>query len=1372
MSLNAKHTHPVRRMLASVLAGAMLLANLPAAAFAAGTTTDSDWKFAAFGTSSSAAANTLGEGSSISGTVKLNACTVKPDGSIDKKGGKFVADAPADGLSFYYTEFDPTKENFSLLADVTLDYINPTPDGQEGFALMVRDTLSGSGSYFSNQFSVTGTMLPLDGSRIKDGLGARGYTGIVSNESAASNDVKATLMAFSAEPLRQGDVYRLQLEKADNRYTATQYEILPDGSTGKVVGSSSLYIPAKDPSAVSVGKYAELADPMTVQEANKAYVGFAAARGVQVTFSNIQYKTSAWSADGWTLQPTHYIDPSYRITSPSTCAEEEYTLVFQTNADGKASVYANGQLLEKDLPIQAGQTLSKPYPIQQDTTFQVKFTPAADFAFSAFEKLSDYGTKTVEKAVSLRTLGENGVIHVSPAGTAQNNGTAAAPTDLATALAYASAGQTVLLESGVYPLSSDLVIQRGRNGRADAPITVTTADGGYATLDFGGVARGFTAWGDWWNFSKLNVTNSADGSKGMQLSGNHCVLEQMNFYNNGNSGLQVSGSSADDKSLWPSYNTIRNCTSMNNADRAMEDADGFAAKITTGEGNVFDGCIAAYNADDGWDLFAKAAIGTIGAVTIQNSVAYKNGYLLLEAEPVKKQPLKFAAAQYDENGNLHFDPAALTVEAGNGNGFKMGGTNLPGGHKLLNSISYDNAAKGIDSNSCPDIQVYNSTSYNNGGYNVALYTGSKSAVTGFKAEGVLSFRSGEGNGEQLDLQGQNSTAVYGDSNFYWDPETGTSHNTSSNQRSIRASWFESLDTSVAPARRADGSIDMHGLLLLNARGRRAMNAGARGAAWGQPEAEKATFWVVGDSTVSAFNDSYYLPRVGYGEELDNYFNANVYNLAVSGASSKDFASMDSYQVLLNGSKDVPALGDAEGAKFLFIGFGHNDEKTEDARYTDPNGDYKTEGSFAHSLYTRYIQPALERGVTPVVCTPMVRLTNDNTAESYKGASGHVTADTTIGQRTFAGGDYAQAIRDMCQELSLICVDLTDATLHENLTQGRNAQWMHSFTGAKLTPDGQLTATGLDQTHTNRFGAKVNAWLISRLTKDTPLGAFSKSEAKPRYKTYFADAVNPDYEPSSYKAPTETSTLWPALTTADGTVFNGTVFGNVGGQDKITGGDFAAAVDGQQVRMQIKNNRGKIASTVDGLMMYYVQLPAGTNFTLTAKATVNSLAKNNQVSFGLMARDDLYLDTSISDPIGDYVAVGTRNQGAVNCFGRKSGALYDGPDAAVTYGAGDTVELTLTGTADGYTLRYGDNEVVSAGFDYPLTANDPDYIYVGFYAARNADITFSDVQLTTTGSSSPAGGSAAQGSSLDKLRQLPAALSDAVENWYYDTMLLF
>lgn len=681
---------------------------------------------------------------------------------------------------------------------------------------------------------------------------------------------------------------------------------------------------------------------------------------------------------------------------------------------------------------------------------------------------------------------------------------------------------------------------------------------------------------------------------------------------------------------------------------------------------------------------------------------------------------------------------ATTIEAGNGNGFKMGGTNLPGNHKLLNSISYDNAAKGIDSNSCPDVKVYNSTSYNNEGYNVALYTGDKSAVTDYAADGIISFRKGTDGKEQLALQSQSSTAVYGLDNFYWDAETQTSHNKSTNTVTVKESWFQSLDTSVAPTRNADGSIDMHGLLLLSAEGLAATDAGARGAVWGQAEAAKATFWVVGDSTVSPFNDSYYFPREGYGEELENYFHANVYNLAVSGASSKDFAGMANYTTLLKGSDTVPALGDAAGDKFLLIGFGHNDEKTEPARYTNPNGDYKTEGSFANSLYVNYIQPALERGVTPVVCTPIARLTEANNKASYDGASGHKTTTVTIGDAVYEGGDYAQAIRNMCSELHLICVDLTSATINENIAMGKKAQYTHSFTGAKADKRGKLSPTGLDLTHTNSYGAKLNAWLIAQLTADTPLGAYSRNKAKPTYKQFYGDAANPDYVPSSYAAPTQTSKLWPAFTDANSTVWNGSAFGNVGGNDKISGGDFTAAVDGQSITLGVANNRGKIASTVDGLMMYYVQLPAGTNFTLTAKATVNKLAKNNQVSFGLMARDEMYVDTSISDPMGDYVAVGTRNQGAINCFGRKSGALYDGPAATVKYGTGDTVDLKLVGTADGFTLTYGNNETASAGFDYALTAVDSDYIYVGFYAARNANITFSDIQLTTSGVSSASG----------------------------------
>ena len=58
---------------------------------------------------------------------------------------------------------------------------------------------------------------------------------------------------------------------------------------------------------------------------------------------------------------------------------------------------------------------------------------------------------------------------------------------------------------------------------------------------------------------------------------------------------------------WPSYNLILNCTSYGNADAGYEDADGFAAKLTVGDGNVFDGCIAHHNADDGWDLIRKGS---------------------------------------------------------------------------------------------------------------------------------------------------------------------------------------------------------------------------------------------------------------------------------------------------------------------------------------------------------------------------------------------------------------------------------------------------------------------------------------------------------------------------------------------------------------------------------------------------------------------------------------------------------------------------------------------------------------------------------------------------------------------------------------------
>lgn len=1304
------------------------------------TASDSDWHFTYFGPSTSSALNTIEEGSDIDGTVVMTSCSYNEDGTINKKGGKFVSSDPADGISLYYTTINPAEENFRLQADVTIDYMNPSPDGQEGFALMVRDMIGeqgDSGSLESNLVSVTATKLPSDGmngaTEVKDMVGVRNYTGISNPSTVDSAVLKVYRQGFDENggKVAQGETYRVSLEKTDYAYITSQYEILEDGSDGELLGEYVLYIPAADPTADAVESYDELEDPMLVQD-DVAYVGLAAARGMNVTFSNIEFETSAWDASGWQPQESTYIDPDYQITSPDTCAEAAYTLVFQANADGVVSIYQNDVLVDENVAILAGEAFTKAYSINGATNvFKAVFTPDADYRPSDFEELSSYDTAEIVKTVTSRILGQDDLIYVSPDGQAEKQGASYEDAvDLQTALDYATAGQTILMQAGEYDMSGkSFTIARGRDGSEDEPITIT-GDDGYATLNFGRTGGGLTAWGNYWNFHMINITATKDGSKGMQLSGSYCNVERMNFYNNGNTGLQISGSSAETIDQWPSYNTILNCTSINNSDSEMEDADGFAAKLTSGVGNVFDGCIAAYNADDGWDFFAKVASGSIGAVTIQNSVAYRNGYIMAPAGSTKKD-WSFSEVFCDENGNLTFGDDAELLDAGNGNGFKMGGSNMPGDHKLINSIAYENKAKGFDSNSCTDIKIYDSTSYNNESYNVAMYTSDKTATTDYAAEGILSFRVNTSVREQLAPQGQNSTVLYGANNYYWDTDTVTSHNTASSQVTVAEDWFISLDTSEAPERNDDGSIDMHGLLLLSEKGLAESDymAGARGEVWGQELPEKAVIWVVGDSTVSGFNDKYYLPREGYGEELSAYLNATVYNLAVSGASSKDFTTMANYETLLSGSDTVPAMGTAaEQKQFLLIGFGHNDEKTETARYTNPNGSYLDEGSFANCLYVNYIKPALDAGVTPIVCTPIVRLTDDNTEESYNSASGHITSATVIDGVTFEGGDYPQAIRDLCEALNLDCIDLTEATKELNVEMGEDAQWMHSFTGAKYDEDGvSLIATGLDKTHTNSYGAKMNAWLIAGA--DSALNAFSKDKVKPSYEANFEEAVNPDYEVSSYQSPTGTSELWEAYTDSNGTVWNGSVFGDIGGQDKVAGGDFTAEVTEDGVTLGVANNRGKIASSVDGLMMYYVQLPAGTEFTLTANAAINTLAANNQVSFGLMARDDMYVDTYVSAIMGDYVAAGTRNQGAFSGFGRKSGALYDGPAAAEVYGEGDTVALKLTGNSDGFTVTYGNNGTVSAGFDYALTAVDPDYIYVGFYAARNCNVTFTDIVLT-------------------------------------------
>ena len=86
-------------------------------------------------------------------------------------------------------------------------------------------------------------------------------------------------------------------------------------------------------------------------------------------------------------------------------------------------------------------------------------------------------------------------------------------------------------------------------------------------------------------------------------------------------------------SQWPAGNLILSAESHDNADSDGEDADGFAAKLTVGAGNVFRYAVAHHNIDDGWDLYTKTDTGPIGVVTVEDSLAYSNGTLSNAARP-------------------------------------------------------------------------------------------------------------------------------------------------------------------------------------------------------------------------------------------------------------------------------------------------------------------------------------------------------------------------------------------------------------------------------------------------------------------------------------------------------------------------------------------------------------------------------------------------------------------------------------------------------------------------------------------------------------------------------------------------------------------
>ena len=694
-----------------------------------------------------------------------------------KASGKISDDE--DGFSYYYTKVNPEKENFELTATFTVTDASLTPDNQTGFGVVVADTLGvnnwGAPSYVHKYFNYFSSMMYSSKNNAPTMRYITGYTSAdTSNKDGVdrvNNNVKFNQLT-GTDMFKVGAEYTFTVRKTDDGYEAV-------ATTEN--GTQTQKLTANDFTSV--------------QEDGTVVVGVMVARKIGVKITDIKFTTSESKGLATSEVVEDKITPSIRVYSSNTCGAGEYEYTVVPNCAGtlKVTGSADGKVVTKE--VTADEVVRIPVAVNVGSnTIKAEFEPAAA------ANITSTKTVTSETTVNRKVYGEAGqTIIVTSDGKTTGDGTEESPLDINTAVSYAQPGQTILMKNGVY--DKWVTINRSVCGTADKPINLVaesiSTDGTDGVVLSG---AGLTVIGSYWHVYGLYVKDSS--GVGIQVSGNYNTIDMCTVNHAANSGIQISRNGGADNyagiqgKLWPTGNLIKNCESFDNCDAGRNDADGFAAKLTCGEGNRFYGCISHNNIDDGWDLYAKSVSGMIGSVTIENCVAYNNGWLTTD------------------------DVTAAGYNYGEGNGFKLGGGYLKGGHKLINCVSFGNHAKGITSNSCPDISITRCTAYNNGNadsYSVGLNT-MDSMLKEWKVSGLISM-------SKADLTAKADLipfSQHGDDNYIYN---GSESYNNLGQKATDE-WFESVDTTIRPSRNADGTIDMHNLLVIKS-GVLSDNVGAR-----------------------------------------------------------------------------------------------------------------------------------------------------------------------------------------------------------------------------------------------------------------------------------------------------------------------------------------------------------------------------------------------------------------------------------------------------------------------------------------------------------------------------------------------------------------
>lgn len=211
----------------------------------------------------------------------------------------------------------------------------------------------------------------------------------------------------------------------------------------------------------------------------------------------------------------------------------------------------------------------------------------------------------------------------------------------------------------------------------------------------------------------------------------------------------------------------------------------------------------------------------------------------------------------------------------------------------------------------------------------------------------------------------------------------------------------------------------------------------------------ATVFYIGDSTVT-YNRIDSWPQQGMSNALGLYLKEGV-TLSPHGRNGRSTKSF-----LDEGAFDT-VIQKMQAGDFLLIQFGHNDEKDDPLRHTDPQTSYKENLTF-------FIRRAREKGAYPVLITSIARRLFDEAGNFRPGSHGL----------------YPEAVRELGRELGVLVADLTSITEEYLARVGDNPSkgwFMWPKDNTHLKPEGAMIMASFLAQELRRMGSPYSDILI-------------------------------------------------------------------------------------------------------------------------------------------------------------------------------------------------------------------------------------------------------------------------------------------------------